>query len=491
MRGIANLEQKLKRVLNDLLQLLDPFATNSTVHNLVVEAASNDDLLVPLGEGALLGLNGDGDLADGTDGENTSLGRVDHSGEALNSRVHTHVADGESTALVLLGLELVVTGTLAKVTDLVGDAGQTQSVGTLDDGGDEAGRGGDSHADVGAVVLADDSLAVLLDPARVDLRNLQESSSAGLDEEVIDGELVLALGGSVQSLAQLHELADGKSSGDKVVRVLGHGLLETVGDDLAHAANREVLVGRGGGGAGLVLLNIFLGDNTATASALESLDRDTLLQGQSLSSRADRGLAVQGGLKLVSGVLGLNSGGLRRRGRGRSLSALGLLLLLSGRSGLVTAGVSQSEFCEWGNIGTLLDKNGNRLWITSEHVSFRRNSVGKDRRFSYSTDSDILLAGLLQNLSEDTLLLELEVHLCLIGLNLDQDITGLEAVASLLLPRTNVSRGHCRRKSRHANDGVGRECCVIAKVRQMAIVENCEGFDRSYTWRRRSGREQR
>lgn len=491
MRVITNLKQKLKRVLNNLLQLLDPFATNGTVHNLVVEAASNDDLLVPLGDGALLGLNGDSNLAGGADGENTSLGRVDHSGEALNSRVHTHVADGESTTLVLLGLELVVTSTLAKVTDLVGDAGQTQSVGALDDGSDEAGRGGNSNADVGAVVLADNSLAVLLDPARVDLGNLQESSSAGLDEEVVDGELVLAVGGGVQSLAQLHELADGKGGGHKVVRVLGHRLLETVGDDLAHAANREILVGRGSGGAGLVLLNVLLGDNTTTASALQGLDRDTLLQGQSLSSRADRRLAVQRGLQLVSGVLGLNSGGLRRRGRGRSLSALGLLLLLSGRSGLVTAGVSQSEFRKWGNIGALLNKDGNGLLIGSKDVSFRRNSVGKDRDFSYSADSNILLTSLLQNLSEDTLLLELEVHLCLIGLNLDQDITGLEAVTSLLLPRTNVSRGHCRRKSRHANDGVGRECCSIANVRQMIMVENCEGFDGSYTWRRRSEKEQR
>lgn len=101
----------------------------------------------------------------------------------------------------------------------------------------------------------------------------------------------------------------------------------------------------------------------------------------------------------------------------------------------------------------------------------------KSPGLSYCAHRNILLAGVLQDLSKDTLLLELKVHLCLIGLNLHKDITGLEAVAGLLLPCTDVSRGHCRRKGRHANDSVGRECCIIVKVREIDMVEISEGFD--------------
>lgn len=256
----------------------------------MVEAACNDDLVVPFGDGALLGLNGNSHLADGADGQNTSLGRVDHGGEALNGRVHTHVADGEGTTLVLLGLELVVTGTLTQVTDLVGDAGQTQSLHVLDNRSDQTGGSGHGNADVSGFVLTDHRLAVLLDPAGVDLGHLHEGGGASLDEEVVDRELVLALSGGIQSLAKLHELSDGQSGGDEVVGVLVHRLLEAVGDSLAHRGNRDVLkggAGRGARAAGLVLLHILLGDLAATASALESLDRDTLLQSQSLGGRTD------------------------------------------------------------------------------------------------------------------------------------------------------------------------------------------------------------
>lgn len=203
------LQQKLERVLNDLLQLLDPLTTNGTVDDLVVEAAGDDDLVIPLGNGALLGLHGDGDLAGGADSQDTGLRGVDDGSEALNGGVHAHVGDGEGTSLVLLRLELVLAGTLAKVLDLVGDAGQTQALNVLDNGGDQTGGGSNSNADVGGVVLTDDGLAVLLAPAGVDLGNLQESNGAGLDEEVVDRELVLALSGGVQGLAQLEKLGHG------------------------------------------------------------------------------------------------------------------------------------------------------------------------------------------------------------------------------------------------------------------------------------------
>jgi hypothetical protein len=89
---------------------------------------------------------------------------------------------------------------------------------------------------------------------------------------------------------------------------------------------------------------------------------------------------------------------------------------------------------------------------------------GEFRKNSYRADRDILLAGVLQDLRKNTLLLELKVHLRLVGLNLHKDITGLEAVTGLLLPYANVSRGHCRGQSRHADDGVGRESCSCKAI---------------------------
>ena len=333
--------------------------TDGTVNDLVVEATGDDDLLIPLGNGALGGLDGDSDLANGADGQDTGLRGVDDGSEALNRGVHAHVADGEGAALVLLGLELVVTSTLAQVADLVGDAGQTEPLDTLNNRGDQAGGGGNGNADVNGVVLADDSLAVLLDPAGVDLGHLHEGGGTGLDEEVIDGQLVLAVSGGVQSLAQLEKLGDREGGGDEVVGVLGHRLLQAVGDSLAHRGDGKILKGGGGGSSGLVLLHILLGDLATLAGTLDGLEGNTLLESQSLGSVADVGLTVQAGLQLLTGGLRLLSGGLRGRGRGGRLSALGSLLL--GRGSLLTTGISQGERLKGRDVGTLLNKDGNGL----------------------------------------------------------------------------------------------------------------------------------
>lgn len=325
----------------------------------MVEATGDDDLLIPLGNGALGGLDGDSDLADGADGQDTGLRGVDDGGEALDGGVHAHVADGEGTALVLLGLKLVVTSTLAQVADLVRDARQTETLDTLNNGGDQAGGGRNGNADVNGVVLADDGLAVLLDPAGVDLGHLHEGGGTGLDQEIVDGQLVLAVSGGIQSLAQLEELGNREGGGDEVVGVLGHGLLQAVGDGLAHRADGEVLEGGSGGSGGLVLLHILLGDLTTLAGTLDGLERNTLLESQSLGSVADVGLTVQAGLQLLAGSLSLLSGGLRGRSRRGRLFALGGLLLSGGL--LVTTSISQGERLEGGDVGTLLNKDGNGL----------------------------------------------------------------------------------------------------------------------------------
>lgn len=74
--------------------------------------------------------------------------------------------------------------------------------------------------------------------------------------------------------------------------------------------------------------------------------------------------------------------------------------------------------------------------------------------WTYVTDGDVLLTGLLQKLGDNTLLLELKVHLGLVGLDLDQDITRGDAVTGLLLPRSDISRRHGGRQSGHLDDGV-------------------------------------
>lgn len=75
---------------------------------------------------------------------------------------------------------------------------------------------------------------------------------------------------------------------------------------------------------------------------------------------------------------------------------------------------------------------------------------------TYVTNGDILLALVLEDLGQHTLLLELKVHLSLVRLDLDQDITRGNGVAGLLLPGANVAGGHGWREGGHLDDGVRR-----------------------------------
>ena len=76
---------------------------------------------------------------------------------------------------------------------------------------------------------------------------------------------------------------------------------------------------------------------------------------------------------------------------------------------------------------------------------------------TYAANSNILLTSVLEDLGDNTLLLELKVHLRLVGLDLDQDITGGDGVAGLLLPSANVAGRHGGRQGGHLDDGVRRE----------------------------------
>lgn len=198
---------------------------------------------------------------------------VDDGCELLDAH-HAHVGDGEGAALVLVGGELVGTSAGDEILDLVGDGGQALGVGVGDNGGDQAsgGRGGD--ANVGGVVpifpkgskvnmagdkqmLANEQLrhVILLSdgvvhPGAVGLGDGLEGKSGGLDDEVVDGQLVLVLGGLVEDLAELQDLIHLELDGDVVV---GDGLLglgQTLSNDLAHVGERDVGVSSSGRSSG-------------------------------------------------------------------------------------------------------------------------------------------------------------------------------------------------------------------------------------------------
>lgn len=354
------LQKQLKGVLEDLLELAEPLSADGTVNDLVVEAGSEADLVVKLDTGAaVLVLGGDSNLAGGANGEDGSLGRVDDGGEVVNGGVHAHVGDGDGTTLVLLGLELAVAGLLGEILDLGGDGLEATALNTGDDGGDETSGGGDGDRDVDAVELTDVALA----PAGVDLGNLAAGNGHGLDQEVVDRQLVLAVGRAVESLAELEQLADRDGAGDVEVRVGLGGLDQAVGNGLAHAADGDVLKGSTGGSdsrAAESLLDILLGDLATLTGALEAIDADAVLAGESLGGGANVGLTVESRLESALGrgvLLGLRS----RLGSGRGLG-LGLgLLLLGGSGGGGTTSILNGELLKGGNIGTLLDENGDGL----------------------------------------------------------------------------------------------------------------------------------
>lgn len=356
----ADLENKLKGVLESLLELPHPLSTDSAINDLVVEAGGQPDLLIPLNTGgAILVLDRDSDLLGGSDSQDGGLGRVDDGGELVNSGVHAHVGDGDGATLVLLGLELVVASLLGQLLDGVGDGLEATGLSAGDDGGDEASGGGDGDGNVDGLELADG----IASPASVDGGDLLAGNGDGLDEEVVDGELVLALGGAVQGLTQLQQLVDGDRAGDEEVRVGLGRLQQAGGNGLAHAAEGDVLVGGAGGSNGRAadqLLDVLLGDLATLAGALDTVEADAVLASQALGGGDSVGLTVESGLELALGrgsLLGLG-GGSRGGSGGRRL---GLLLLLGGGSGGVAAGILERELLEGGKIGALLNKDGDGL----------------------------------------------------------------------------------------------------------------------------------
>jgi hypothetical protein len=87
---------------------------------------------------------------------------------------------------------------------------------------------------------------------------------------------------------------------------------------------------------------------------------------------------------------------------------------------------------------------------------------GRRRRNTHGANRDVLLASILEDLGNNTLFLELKVHLGLVRLDLDQNLTRGDGVAGLLLPGSNVAGLHCGRQSRHLDHLVAREGGIVA-----------------------------
>lgn len=89
--------------------------------------------------------------AGGTDSQDTRLRGVDDSREVVDTE-HAQVGDGECTALVLLRLELALSGLSSELLGLGRDRGETLGTDVLDDRRDQTSWRGNGNANIGLLV---------------------------------------------------------------------------------------------------------------------------------------------------------------------------------------------------------------------------------------------------------------------------------------------------------------------------------------------------
>src|SRR5215212_8026953 len=167
---------------------------------------------------------------DARDGDDGRLRRVDDRGEALDAE-HAHVGDGDRTPLVLVGLELALARPGGEVLGLLGDGSEALAPDIPYDGGYEPLIEGHGHCHV--------YLLVQLDPAGgvegVEVRVAPEGDGARLHHEVVDRELdALLFELFVELLAQGHRRVHPDLDGGVEVRDVLLGLGHPLADDLHH-----------------------------------------------------------------------------------------------------------------------------------------------------------------------------------------------------------------------------------------------------------------
>ena len=291
-----NLKHQFQRVLDDIFEFPDPLPAHGAIDDFVIEACCHDDLVIPLRPRSALGLDRDGHLLGGANGQDPCLRRVDDGCESLDGSVHSHVADGEGTALELFGLQFAILGAPGQIFDLSGDAFQSQAFDTLDNGRHQADRGGDGHTDVDGVELTNDALFGA--PARIGGRDLPTSDGASLDQEIVEGQSELAVGRGVQGQPKFEQLGYGDAGRYVVMRVLIHRVGQTSGDGSPHHRRRVVLV-RGpcrccratSRARRSILVDVLFRYLTPGPRALDVLETHAFLQRERLDIWADRWLS--------------------------------------------------------------------------------------------------------------------------------------------------------------------------------------------------------
>ena len=318
-----SLQHQLQRILHHLLQLPHKLPSNRAVHDLVIKAPCQYNLLIPPHTAFSTFpsfLCRYSHLPRSANRQNHRLRRINHRREPLDGIIHAHIRYRDCATLILLRLQLSISRALTEILDLRANGLQTQAIRARNNGRHQSHGSGDGDRDIDAVMRANRNLAARRRaPRGIGGGHAARGGRERLDEEVVDRQLVGAIGGGVERLAQREQLADGHGAGDEVVRVLVHGLGEAGGDGAAHAAGGRVGVGgergaRGAGcrcGGGLEFLNVGQRDAAAGAGAFDFGDGHALFEGGAFGGGAGGWFAVECGLETgASGVgfLGAGSG---------------------------------------------------------------------------------------------------------------------------------------------------------------------------------------
>ncbi len=135
-----------------------------------------------------------GPLADGGNGENRGLGRIDDGGEAIDA-VHAHVGDGEGATAVLLAGELPGARPGDQIAHLGGDLHEALPVGLANHRRDEPAFDGDRNGQIHAAKMPDARVA----PGGVQGRHALQSDGGHLENQIVERNLRAAL---FESLSQ-------------------------------------------------------------------------------------------------------------------------------------------------------------------------------------------------------------------------------------------------------------------------------------------------
>jgi hypothetical protein len=156
---------------------------------------------------------------------------------------HAQVGDREGAALEFLGLQLLGLGAGRQVLHLGRDLGQALGLGGADDRCDQTAVDSHGHGDVGMFVHGDAFRRV----GGVGLRHALEGHGHGLDDDVVDRHLHTLVGQQVVDLAARGQQGvDLQIDRQREVRHVAEAVGQAARDGLAHAVQRDEVVGAGG-----------------------------------------------------------------------------------------------------------------------------------------------------------------------------------------------------------------------------------------------------